>query len=156
MSAIVEVRPPVASPGGGPARRVVPGSRRAARTGPTGVAPRPAMLRTLPYSLWFAAAALLAPVPADAASLVPTIVAPGSSGLWIDRPLLAVEIEGLRRTRPLVVLRELSARVGAPLDWNRLERDRMRLLDLGLFASVAFVPRRDRDRDGPILDRPRA
>jgi outer membrane protein assembly factor BamA len=73
-------------------------------------------------------------------------------GLWIGRPLLDVAIQGLHRTRPQVVLRELSARPGAPLDWDRLERDRLRLLDLDLFASVAFVPRRDRDLNRPILD----
>lgn len=72
-------------------------------------------------------------------------------GLWIDRPLLAVEIQGLDRTRSLIVRRELSARAGAHLDWDHLERDRLRLLDLGLFASVSLVPRRDRGLDRPIL-----
>jgi outer membrane protein insertion porin family len=96
--------------------------------------------------------AALITVPVAIAFVPPASPVPGDSGLWINRPLLAVEIQGLRRTRSRVVLRELSARVGAPLDWNRLERDRLRLLDLGLFASVTFLPRRDRDRDCPILE----
>jgi outer membrane protein assembly factor BamA len=97
-------------------------------------------------------AVLLMKAPFAAASVPPADPAPRDPGLWIDRPLLAVEIQGLRRTHPLIVLRELSARVGAPLGWDRLERDRLRLLDLGLFASVAFLPRRDRDLDRPILE----
>lgn len=72
--------------------------------------------------------------------------------LWIDRPLAALDIRGLRRTRSTVVLREISARPGQPLDWNSLERDRLRLLDLGLFAGVVLVPRRDRDLDRPVLE----
>jgi outer membrane protein assembly factor BamA len=75
--------------------------------------------------------------------------AAGDPGLWIDRPLVAVEVQGLNRIRPLIVLRELSVRAGVPVDWDQLERDRLRLLDLDLFARVAFVPRRD-----PVLDRP--
>jgi outer membrane protein assembly factor BamA len=63
-----------------------------------------------------------------------------------------VEIRGLRRTQSVVVFRELSARSGQPLDWNSLERDRLRLLDLGLFAAVDFVPRRDRGLDRPVLE----
>lgn len=97
-------------------------------------------------------AVLLMKAPFAAASVPSADPAPRDPGLWIDRPLLAVEIQGLRRTRPLIVFRELSARVGAPLDWARLERDRLRLLDLGLFASVTFLPRRDRDLDCPILE----
>jgi outer membrane protein assembly factor BamA len=92
------------------------------------------------------------PSPAADASFPSICAASEDPGLWIDRPLLAVEVQGLDRTRPLIVLREVSARAGAPLDWDRLERDRLRLLDLGLFASVALVPRRDRNLDRPILD----
>jgi outer membrane protein assembly factor BamA len=96
--------------------------------------------------------AVLMKAPFAIATVPPACPVPQDPGLWINRPLLAVEIQGLRRTRALIVLRELSARVGAPLDWDRLERDRLRLLDLGLFASVTFVPKRDRDLERPILE----
>jgi outer membrane protein assembly factor BamA len=76
----------------------------------------------------------------------------GALGLWIDRPLAEVSIAGLIHTRERVVQRELSARVGEPLDWNRLERDRLRLLDLGLFSRVDLISRRDHARDRPILE----
>ncbi len=73
-------------------------------------------------------------------------------GLWIEQPLAAVRVNGLRATHPRVVLRELSASAGSPVDWNRLERDRLRLLDLGIFADVSLIPRRDPVLDQPVLD----
>jgi hypothetical protein len=126
--------------------------------------------RPLRALAWLLSSTALIPLPAvfgapaARASSVPTpgpfpAVSPqfpsrvaGESGLWIDRPLAAVEIRGLQRTRPLVVLREVSVHVGEPLDWSRLERDRLRLLDLGLFAGVDLVPRRDRALDRPALE----
>jgi outer membrane protein assembly factor BamA len=114
--------------------------------------PAPGNVRSSALTLLPVLLALLLPVPLAVAFIPLACPASEDPGLWIDRPLLAVEIQGLHRTRPLIVLRELSARAGAPLDWDRLERDRLRLLDLGLFASVAFFPRRDRDLDRPILD----
>lgn len=71
--------------------------------------------------------------------------------LWVDRPLLRIELEGLRRTRPEVVLRELSARTDRPVEWQGLDRDRLRLLDTELFASVDLRARRDRASDRPVL-----
>lgn len=76
---------------------------------------------------------------------------PWTDGLWIHRPIAAIEAEGLRDTRPLVVLRELQSKVGQPLDWDRVERDRLRLLDLALFAEVTPRVRRDPASGGPIL-----
>jgi outer membrane protein assembly factor BamA len=63
-----------------------------------------------------------------------------------------IEVTGLRRTRPEVVLRELPLRAGDPVDWTRLERSRFRLLDLHIFADVGFRPRRDPATDRPVLE----
>jgi outer membrane protein assembly factor BamA len=70
---------------------------------------------------------------------------------WIDRPLLRIETTGLRRTRALVVEREISSRPGERVDWTRLEHDRLRILDTGLFAEVDLRARRDPATDRPIL-----
>ncbi len=68
---------------------------------------------------------------------------------WTERPLRRIEISGLRRTRPEVVLRELRCRPGERIDFAVLERDRLRLLDLGIFAEVAIAVRADSSSAGP-------
>jgi outer membrane protein assembly factor BamA len=75
----------------------------------------------------------------------------GGSPLWVDQPLSRIEIVGLRRTKPEVVLREISLHPGQPIDWTHLEADRLRLLDLGIFAMVSFTGRRDPETNRPIL-----
>lgn len=76
---------------------------------------------------------------------------PWVDGLWIHRPLSSVEVVGLRDTRPFVVLRELRTKPGEPLRWDLVERDRLRLLDLALFAEVAPRVRRDPESGRPVL-----
>jgi outer membrane protein assembly factor BamA len=76
---------------------------------------------------------------------------PRADGLWIHRPLARVEVAGIRETRPFVVLRELQTRPGEPIRWDRVERDRLRLLDLALFAEVAPSVRRDPESGRPVL-----
>lgn len=71
--------------------------------------------------------------------------------LWVDRPLLRVEVLGLRHTQAAVIDRELSASPGTPLDWARLECDRLRLLNHGIFASLEMQARRDPESDRPVL-----
>jgi outer membrane protein assembly factor BamA len=75
----------------------------------------------------------------------------GPDTLWVDRPLLRVEVIGLRSTRPEVVWRELSAREGRRLVWSRLERERLRLLDLDLFAEISVSAKRDATTNRPVL-----
>lgn len=87
-------------------------------------------------------------------TLLFSIVAEAEAGgerLWTERPLQAVEIEGLRRTQSVVVSRELRLGVGEVIEWPRIEADRLRLLDLGLFADVTLGVRRDPVADAPIL-----
>lgn len=143
---------------------VLPRVRDPARSEPTSVTSQRLLrlLLLLARAPLGAASAALAAVtlgsaPAAFAEVTPvaapaTFAGSEAQGLWIDRPLLAVEVQGLRRTRPQTVLRELSIYRGQQIDWVRLERDRLRLLDLGLFASVAFVPRRDPGLDRPVLE----
>lgn len=70
---------------------------------------------------------------------------------WRTRPITRLELIGLDRTHPSVVLRELSCREGDRLDWERLARDRLRLLDLDLFARVELYAEPDSAGDGPVL-----
>jgi outer membrane protein assembly factor BamA len=70
---------------------------------------------------------------------------------WLDRPIARVEILGLRRTRPAVVRRELSCVEGDRLDWAKLEWDRLRLLDLDLFARLEISAQRDSILERPVL-----
>jgi outer membrane protein assembly factor BamA len=77
--------------------------------------------------------------------------AEADSAHWRDRPIVRVALDGLGRTRPFVLLRELSCREGDRLDWERLERDRLRLLDLDLFARVVLRAERDSASDRPVL-----
>lgn len=69
----------------------------------------------------------------------------------MDRSLARIELLGLDHTRAVVVTRELSARVGFPLDPRALERDRLALLDLGIFARVLVRAHRDSTTGCPIL-----
>ena len=71
--------------------------------------------------------------------------------LWVDRPLESIEVEGLERTDPRVVRRELRVRAGEEVDWDRVESDRLRLLDTGLFADVRTDVRRDSQSSRPVL-----
>ncbi|MEZ4648777.1 MAG: BamA/TamA family outer membrane protein [Candidatus Eisenbacteria bacterium] len=71
--------------------------------------------------------------------------------LWVDRPLEAVEVVGLDRTRDFVVRRELRAESGSPVKWSEVESDRLRLLDTGLFADVRTEVRRDSAEGRPVL-----
>ena len=71
--------------------------------------------------------------------------------LWCDRPIVRIDLEGLRHSRPVIILRELSCGPGTPVDWTRLESDRLRLLDLGPFAEVAIGAHRDSLLDAPVL-----
>lgn len=73
------------------------------------------------------------------------------STLWVDRPLARVEIVGLRKTRPHVVRREITQGAGDTLRWKRVERDRRRLLDLGLFADISVSAHRDSTLGRPVL-----
>jgi outer membrane protein insertion porin family len=64
--------------------------------------------------------------------------------LWVDRgPLVRVgeiEVAGLTRTRPQVVLRELRLERGDLFRRSRAATSQERLLDLGLFRTVRIVP----------------
>lgn len=71
--------------------------------------------------------------------------------LWVDRPLLRVDMEGLRATRRHVLERELRFAPGERVDWQKVEADRVRLLDLGLFAEVTVAPRHDASSGRPVL-----
>jgi outer membrane protein assembly factor BamA len=51
-------------------------------------------------------------------------------------PVQAVELEGLRTTRPPVVMRELLNAPGAPFDCGKWLREKTRLEDLDIFAEV--------------------
>ena len=84
---------------------------------------------------------------ARASSLDPLDV----DSLWVDRTLSEVEIEGLSRTRPELVTRELWHRPGRRIDFVRLREDRDHLLDLGLFANVDLSLARDRETNRPRL-----
>ncbi len=88
---------------------------------------------------------------AGPASCVQAETAGSPNPSWLDRPIARIELTGLVRTRPEVITRELSCRVGDSLDWDRLERDRLRLLDLGIFAEVLFQARPDSARQAPVL-----
>lgn len=91
--------------------------------------------------------------------LLAAVIVPGAllcpvravAQLWVDRPVGSIEVVGLRRTRPEVVLRELRVQVGAPLDWATARSDELRLLDTGLFADVRVEVRRDARMDRPAL-----
>ncbi len=50
--------------------------------------------------------------------------------------IVAIIIEGNRRTKPHIILREMQSQVGAPVDPEVLARDRKRLLNLGIFGRV--------------------
>ncbi len=47
-----------------------------------------------------------------------------------------ITIEGLKKTRPGVVLREMRTKVGEPFNKNTIQRDLQRIYNLGLFANV--------------------
>ena len=48
----------------------------------------------------------------------------------------SIEIEGLKKTRPYVALREMRTKVGDPLNINVLQRDIQRIFNTGLFGNV--------------------
>ncbi|MCA9729606.1 MAG: BamA/TamA family outer membrane protein [Candidatus Eisenbacteria bacterium] len=100
-------------------------------------------LRLFPLAL-----ALVACVTGARASDLPD---PRRDGLWIHRPITAIVVAGLSGTNPVVVRRELDSAEGAPLSWSDVDRDRARLLDLGLFAEVSVRVRRDPTGAGPVL-----
>lgn len=50
--------------------------------------------------------------------------------------ITAIIIEGNRRTKPYVILREMQSKVGALADAEVLARDRKRILNLGIFSRV--------------------
>jgi outer membrane protein insertion porin family len=64
--------------------------------------------------------------------------------LWVDRgPLVrvgAIEVVGLTRTQPQVVLREMRLERGDLFRRSRAATSQERLLDLGLFRTVRIVP----------------
>ncbi len=102
-----------------------------------------------------AAPSLAAPSLAAPSLAAPTLVAPSptdpSVSLWVDRPIAAIEVTGLVKTQSIVVRRELRIAVGDVVKWSRVEADRLRLLDLGLFAEVRTELRRDRELNRPVL-----
>ncbi len=48
----------------------------------------------------------------------------------------SIEIEGIKKTRPSVVTREMRTKVGQPFNRNTIQRDLQRIYNLGLFANV--------------------
>lgn len=75
----------------------------------------------------------------------------GADAIRPSLPLKAIEVEGLRRTRREVVEREISVRPGEVVDSLLLERDRLQLLDLDIFAEVFFRLRQDDTTGQPVL-----
>ncbi len=63
----------------------------------------------------------------------------------------SITIEGLKKTRPGVVTREMRTRVGEPFNKNTIQRDLQRIYNLGLFANVEGW----RGEDGSDLGRVR-
>ena len=48
----------------------------------------------------------------------------------------SIEIDGLKKTRPFVVTREMRTKIGDPLNINVLQRDIQRIFNTGLFGNV--------------------
>lgn len=49
----------------------------------------------------------------------------------------SIEIQGLHKTKPFVVTREMRTKIGEPLNYTTLQRDNQRIYNTGLFANVA-------------------
>jgi outer membrane protein insertion porin family len=54
----------------------------------------------------------------------------------IETVVDSIEVQGLKKTKPYVVLREMRTKVGEPLNRNTLQRDLTRILATGLFSDV--------------------
>ena len=82
--------------------------------------------------------------PADSAAATtgsepPVAAIDGQLGRLVGQPVVAVELSGVRATRPEVIRHRLSTAVGTPLSRARLRDDRLALLATGAFTGVRVL-----------------